>query len=54
MQHNTLEKTTKALIEESLPKSRSYTENRNLVAQMTDEKKPTGSDQTEALPTTPN
>ncbi len=49
MQHNTLEKTTKALIEESLPKSRSYTEYRNLVAQMAEEKKSTGSEQTEAL-----
>ena len=49
MQHKTIEKTTAALIQESLPKAISYAEYRTLVAQLAEEGKSTGPEQTEAL-----
>ena len=49
MQHNTIEKTTKAIIKESLSKSMSYVEYRNLVSQLAEIGKSTGPEQTEAL-----
>ncbi len=49
MQHNTIEKTTKRLIKESLPKSISYSEYRSLVAQLAIVGKSTGPEQTDAL-----
>ena len=49
MQHKTLEKTTKELINESLSKAIPYLEYRILVAELTKEGKSTGPEQTEAL-----
>lgn len=49
MNNNTLEKTTDALIEESLTKALSYSEYRALVAQLAQEGKSTGPEQTDAL-----
>ena len=49
MQHSTIEKATKAIIQESLSKSMSYVEYRNLVSQLAKKGKSTGPEQTEAL-----
>ena len=49
MLHNTIEKSTKELIEKSLPKATSYLEYRSLVAKLAEEGKSTGPEQTEAL-----
>lgn len=49
MQKNIVEKTTKELINESLPKAISYAAYRSLVAQLVEEGKSTGAAQTEAL-----
>lgn len=49
MQHKTIEKTTERLIEESSSKAISYTDYRTLVAQLAQEGKSTGPEQTEAL-----
>ena len=49
MSNNTIEKTDRTLIAESLPKSMSYSEYRILVAQLAEEGKSTGPEQTEAL-----
>lgn len=49
MQHKTLEKTTKELIDESLSKAIPYLEYRSLVTELAKEGKSTGPEQTEAL-----
>lgn len=49
MRHNAIEKSTKALIKESLSKSVSYAEYRGLVAQLAIAGKSTGPEQTDAL-----
>jgi len=49
MQNKTIEKTTETLIDESALKAISYTEYRTLVAQLAEEGRSTGPEQTEAL-----